>query len=193
MPRLGLYDITIATFAGVGIVDRPLREPHGPVNPVVGDPGPCERMANRAQAIADKHRAVREFDIEFTSLYVGQPVDGKRAAAKLALNGGGTNNASPAEKGQADFKSQFWEGADPSTDQVHHFAAYFSAGINGQWTAATVHQAMDDNSGDKKLGDAAYNLGATLNVWEAGGPGGVALGRLREIGQTIKDRICDIH
>ncbi|MBX3265706.1 MAG: hypothetical protein KF831_03280 [Acidobacteria bacterium] len=152
--------------------------------------GPCERMADRAQKIArETNWNLRKFDTEFTSYYIGRPLDGKRAALALWRTGGGTNKSSAAERGQSDFKQQFWQGTDPTEDQVHHFAAYFSGGINGQWLATTVHKAADDNSGDKKLGSVAYDIGRMLS---ANPETGNIPSRLMSIGETIKKEICDL-
>jgi len=167
------------------------------VDPPNNGTGPCARMAARAQKIANKYfgnGTVKDFEKEFTALYLGMSLDSWISAAKMAAPGGTKNSSSPAEHGQGDFKPEFQDGMYPSplTDQVHHFAAYFSGGINGQWTATAIHKALDDNSGDKLLGDAAYEIGASLVPWEAGGPGGIGMNRLRKIGQTIREKICDL-
>ena len=164
------------------------------VDPPNNGTGPCARMAARAQKIANKYfgnGTVKDFEKEFTALYLGMSLDSWISAGKLNYSGG-TNSSSASEHGQSDFKPEFWQGSNPNSDQVHHFAAYFSGGINGQWTATAIHKALDDNSGDKLLGDAAYEIGASLVPWEAGGPGGIGMNRLRKIGQTIREKICDL-
>ena len=164
--------------------------------------GPCERMADRAQEIADKLRrkgriSAREiltaFNNEFTSRYIGQSVDGWRAAGTLAVNGGGTGSADPQELGQSDFLAKFWEGTNAGLDQVHHFAAYFSAGITGGssgYISTSVHLANDDNEGDKELGRAAYALGSALR----GGEQNITstFEKLENIGRDIKNSICNL-
>jgi RHS repeat-associated protein len=164
--------------------------------------GPCERMADRAQEIADKLRLkgrisaseiLKAFNNEFTSRYIGQSVDGWRAAATLAANGGGTGSADPQELGQSDFLARFWEGTNAGLDQVHHFAAYFSAGITGGasgYGSTSVHWANDDNEGDRELGSAAYALGSALRGGEQNIPS--TFEKLENIGRDIKNSICNL-
>jgi len=69
-------------------------------------------------------------------------------------------------------------------DQTHHFAAYFSAGINGQSSVAVLHIIGDYsqlNFGDTGLGNSAYNLGGEL----AKDPT-----KLNNIGEVIQSYVC---
>ena len=71
------------------------------------------------------------------------------------------------------------------SDQVHHFAAYLSAGINGAITTGSmkIHEFGDrDNPGDLKLGRAAIRLGTQLTRTRSS---------LREIGGRISSLICN--
>ena len=85
-------------------------------------------------------------------------------------------------RGQSGFARQFWEGDDPATDQVHHFGAYFSAGLAGHEVTVNVHRALDDNPGDRNLGRQAQLLGRYLRHNPS---------QLRKVGQLIRDTICN--
>ena len=65
-------------------------------------------------------------------------------------------------------------------DQTHHFAAFFSGGINAH-SSALLHN-LNDNSGDVNLGNASYDLGADLAAHPE---------KLRRIGAIIRSQICD--
>jgi YD repeat-containing protein len=175
-------------------------------------PGPCAMMANTAQQIANQvlqdyppgaelereieingsmDPAVRHFDQQFTSRYIGTAVNNLTSAAQLGSNGGrvGTVSVGPEEIGQSDFKEAFLESGvgrfDTATlsnmlaDQVHHAAAYLSMGINGQNLVRTYHM-YGDNGGDARLGNAAFNVGSNLNR-----------SNLSTIGSTMRSAFCE--
>jgi hypothetical protein len=88
-------------------------------------------------------------------------------------------------EGQDGFASQFWEGSDPTLDQVHHFGAFFSSGLSGGMinrTLARIHRTLDDNDGDKQLGTQSRHLGDYLRANPS---------QLNRIGQLIRDTICN--
>jgi len=163
-------------------------------------PTPCAKMAERAQKVAQEtvrdairntpydpkgpssyHIALPYFDFNFTTLYTGHRVDGSTSSISALSGGGGVNNSSPQEQGQQDFKNEFIDADFPrnstkrGADQVHHFAAYFSAGINLATLSSYGHSVSDTNlpifgrgvskgpnSGDLNLANKAYDLGARV-------------------------------
>lgn len=73
--------------------------------------------------------------------------------------------------------------AGPKADQTHHFAAYFSMGINQQIAARRYGEHYEDNQGDLNLGAAAYGIGNRLRGQRNGS-------MLRNIGIIIRRKIC---
>jgi hypothetical protein len=75
-------------------------------------------------------------------------------------------------QGRDGFKREFWDSKEPYDDQTHHFAAYFHAGIwAGESWKAYVHSVTDKlagNTGDLALGNAAFDLGASLRTRQIG-------------------------
>ncbi len=121
---------------------------------------------------------------------------------------GGTDIHSNTNLGQEDFKHEYqertWSGnVLPDVDQTHHFAAYFSAGINGLATLSIGHGIADildyGNFPDATLGLAAYTLGGSLNMrtnWnvankirEGEDPKDRAV-RILNIADSVKKAIC---
>jgi hypothetical protein len=92
-------------------------------------------------------------------------------------------------QGQDGFARQFWDEAEMKAgalnpDQVHHFGAYFSAGLAGHKLAPDIHRADDRDAGrigDVQLADQSIRLGDYLRRNSA---------ELKNIGQLIRDSIC---
>jgi hypothetical protein len=181
----------------------------------VGDPtndgdGPCQRMADRAQAIADKliraggtdlifgggkredewNIVLANFDSEFTTEYIGQTVPDNLEAYRLWMKIGGTKSGPREQYGQSDFKDKYidaeWDrySNDLQADQVHHFAAFLSMGINNTNIAALLHTGQDaynSNRGDVALSNSAHALGRDLRLQP---------NLLRDIGQRIRSEYC---
>jgi len=141
----------------------------------------CDLMAQKLQGIVDQtikdlggvqnltdHAKLDSFvdsiDQTFTPFFLGVP---GLTADKLTLanTSGGVPGPPRPFSGENGFKGTYQDTYDPGQDQTHHFAAYFSAGIHGMDLLATGHKWLTDtfNFGDRHLGDAAFELGASLN------------------------------
>lgn len=152
----------------------------------------AQQQANRAlrQAHGNASGALGAFDLGFSRIYAGKPMDGISNAIDLYQNGPTGRTISSYYQGGTGFKVQYMDtGADmlqghSDADQTHHFTAMFSAGINAtgiNWISATAHN-FNDNEGDQRLTNAAYDLGSRL----ASDPNS-----LRRIGTLIRSEICD--
>ncbi len=147
------------------------------------------------------NRALDMFDREFAKMYLGRDSQGNgrpirsgddafhysRRYHGATLNRIANDAANRATLlGQADFLSQFKEISNlgDNEDQTHHFAAYFSLGINGGNWKEPIAKAMDTSGGeaDQNLADAAYDLGKMLRDHPS---------RLRNIDTYIRNSICD--
>ena len=102
---------------------------------------------------------VERLDAVFTPVFLGMP---GTTARNLS---GGASGPPPPFKGSEGFKDEYQDSIHPGEDQTHHFAAFFSAGINKTGLSATAQMYTDDlrNKGDRELGDAAFALGGSLN------------------------------
>jgi hypothetical protein len=159
----------------------------------------CGHMADVAQQQANRalrangnnpSRALAAFDRGFSRLYAGRSMASVRDIAHLAYYGPVGRTINPYYFGETGFKQGFMD-TDPdnvshhaNADQTHHFTAMFSAGINTtglNWISSTLHN-INDNDGDVRLTNAAYDLGTAL----AGNPN-----NLRNIGSLIRSSICD--
>jgi hypothetical protein len=151
----------------------------------------CATMAGLAQTLAntalnfwrgDASAALIAFDMSFSQKYLGNDGIGNSYESARKFAQAPIGPTVPiwflGEKG---FRPQFQDGEG---DQTHHFAAFLTAGINGQWAAATLHQFSGDilvNRPDIRLGDAAYAIGRALKK------GGQSL---HSVGQRILKDIC---
>jgi hypothetical protein len=107
---------------------------------------------------------VERIDAVFTPFYLG--VAGLTARnLGLENTSGGVPGPRPPFAGAVGFKDKYQDTYNPGQEQTHHFAAYFSAGINAQDVKALAHALATDtfNIGDLSLGSAAFQLGASLN------------------------------
>ena len=167
---------------------------------------PCHMMADVAQAAAtdainanpnNPQAALAQFDEVFSFLYHGPRMnsyENMKAAAP------GTGRWLPPNNGQwiggAGFQrryqdsdpalpppDQFVQG--PESDQTHHFSAHLSLGINRRMFA-NEWRNLRDNTGDARLGQAAYEIGRKLSgMADRGNSNG-----LRIIGEYIRRNIC---
>jgi hypothetical protein len=167
-------------------------------------PSTCERMAQDAQGIASGilddvkniYNRVSPADslqmfnrsfgmVTFGSYFTESPLGFLGTQASSRNNVLGTRDY----RGQDGFAQRFWDEAemrdgDPNPDQVHHFGAYFSAGLTGHKLAPDVHRADDrdfGHMGDVRLADQSRTLGDYLRRNPA---------QLRKVGQLIRDTIC---
>lgn len=154
----------------------------------------CERMADDAQRIAGETRddypnakagwALQEFNKRFGEFtfgsyfaetplgFLGTPASGRNAYGTRSYHGA------------SGFPDQFKDSIDPTEDAIHHFGAYFSAGLAGHKLAPDMHRADDrdsGNMGDVRLADQSRLLGDYLR----GHPD-----QLSNVGKLIKDVIC---
>ena len=147
---------------------------------------PCSLMAERAQQYVDRTSRITldQFNAMFADYYVGTHMTNDTLSpevlyynvfiAKLPKGAGDPYT------GQADFATQFKEPTNDFNDQTHHFAAYLSAGLTGQYWAARAHWTFD-NAADTRLGKAGYAMGEYLR----NNPD-----QLKNIGQLIRAYIC---
>jgi RHS repeat-associated protein len=154
----------------------------------------CEHMADDAQHIADETRAdyprataawvLQEFNRRYGQVTFGSYFS-ETPFGFLGTPSSGRNVLSNRSyKGDSGFPEQFRDTLKPGEDQVHHFGAFFSAGLAGHKLIPDQHRANDrgaGNTGDVKLGDQSRRLGDYLRR----NPG-----QLSNVGKLIKDVIC---
>ncbi len=128
-------------------------------------------IANFGGAVAaspDSHAEidgiVDNVDKAFSGTYSGRQLKTIADARALSPSGVGPHLAPPPYGGQSGFKADFREGDNMENDQTHHFATYFSGGINAMSLTTSIHELFDDSEADVRLGKAAYSLGQTLRV-----------------------------
>lgn len=91
----------------------------------------------------------------------------------------------PERRGASGFPRQFLDTADPTEDQVHHFGAYFSAGLAGHKQASDAHRRDDKaagNTGDVQLADQSHHLGKYFRAHPT---------QLSNVGDIIRRVICN--
>jgi len=152
----------------------------------------AQQQANKAlsQAHDNASKALGAFDLGFSRIYAGKPMDGISNAYDLFMHGPEGRTIDPYYVGETGFKVQYMD-TDPEelakhsdADQTHHFTAMFSGGLNSigiNAIASTFHN-VNDNAGDQRLTNAAYDLGSRLES----NPN-----LLRRIGALIRSEICD--
>jgi YD repeat-containing protein len=165
--------------------------------------GPCEQMARNAQDEADRailnargdyHQALTEFDKTFAAIYLGRTSDAGEGRPMRTFadvihyaRGGETRHrlASGNMLGQSDFAKDFYENSPrgDAEDQTHHFAAYFSLGINNRPISEYSAEMLDRTGGraDNLLGAHSYVIGDRLRKDPYG---------LNNIGAQIRGEIC---
>lgn len=155
----------------------------------------CGQMADDAQGFYDKvtknypnarkswlaQQFNREYGMHtFGSYFAEAPL------GFLGTQASGRNNVLGTRdyQGMSRFPAKFLDTLSPSDDQVHHFRAYFIAGLAGHYGAAKAHRNDDEemgNSGDVRLGDQSFKLGTYFRQ----NPG-----KLNKVGEIIKSIIC---
>ena len=131
---------------------------------------PCAAMASRAEMLANDaikqaggadSYALELFDRAFSQAYLGNNGIGTGLFSAIAFFLKDIKPKVPiAELGEEDFKTEF---QDHEGEQTHHFAAFLSAGINGQNLPAMLHMGTDfNNKADRNLGWKAYGFGSAL-------------------------------
>jgi YD repeat-containing protein len=131
----------------------------------------CYEMATQAQHFADQalkkyggdlKKALGEFDYNFSVLYAGRPLNSIRNALILMHGADVKRAGEQGLLGESGFKQTFQEG-NRWNDQTHHFVTYFSGGLNQAHITTSVHQYLvEDNDADKRLGEAAFDLGVNI-------------------------------
>jgi len=120
-------------------------------------------LANDAikQAGGADSYALELFDRAFSQAYLGNNGIGTGLFSAIAFFLKDIKPKVPiAELGEEDFKTEF---QDHEGEQTHHFAAFLSAGINGQNLPAMLHMGTDfNNKADRSLGWKAYGFGSAL-------------------------------
>jgi hypothetical protein len=158
-------------------------------------------MALNAQAIADNlakagmsgANALTALDQQFSQWYVGERITSlavvpdflhQSGSHALGTSGSTLKHSLPESYfGPGGFPQKFSD-RDSTQDQTHHFAAYFSAGLNSAEGTAKTHLLTDlipGNTGDVNLGRVGYSLGSYLR----NNPG-----RLKDIGALINTNVC---
>jgi hypothetical protein len=144
-----------------------------------GPKTPCHIMAYVAQHEANKalaqnpndsNGALAQFDKTFATLYVGGPFTSANEAKRWKAGNGRTINPYEPYIGGDGFRNEYKDSgtnpdpkiAGPLADQTHHFAAYFSLGINNVKSAYIYGTVTEDNVGDIKLGNKAFDMGVAL-------------------------------
>ncbi|MGH9966650.1 MAG: hypothetical protein ACREBG_02290 [Pyrinomonadaceae bacterium] len=135
-----------------------------------------------------------EFDTQFAAEYLGRFDDGitgrpmRNLSDVLHYSGGGATlnrGAHGNQEGQADFLPGFYETSSrgDSEDQTHHFAAYFSLGINNRRASQSLAKGLDSSGGqaDQDLGSAAFSIGRALRQDPS---------KLSNIGAMIRQNTC---
>ena len=176
---------------------------------------PCADMAAAYQAKRDEwvtnweskgnKWTVEEYDKSITPLFLSKVVDGSIESNRFFVQTGGGLGPKP---GQQDFKDKYIDddfdrmSDSPDADQVHHFAAYFSAGMNGAYFSSAAHNATDGaiyrsateswnkgtptlkaaNHGDINLARDAYQLGMNVRNNPV---------FLKNIGKKIRMKFCN--
>ncbi|HEV2705409.1 MAG TPA: hypothetical protein VGV59_05765 [Pyrinomonadaceae bacterium] len=165
----------------------------------------CQRMADDAQKIADQilydqrnmysrvspAESLKLFNMSFGTVTFGSYFTGSPFGFAGAQASGRNNVLGRREyQGQDGFATKFHDKSEttpttPNPDQVHHFGAYFSAGIAGHKLIPDQHRADDRKAGhmgDVRLADQARTLGDYLRRNAA---------ELKNIRQLIYDTICE--
>jgi YD repeat-containing protein len=163
-----------------------------------GPKTPCHIMAYVAQHEANKalaqnpndsNAALVQFDKTFATLYVGGPFTSANEARRW--RGGTGRTIVPHEPyiGGDGFRKEYQDSgtnpdpkiAGPQADQTHHFAAYFSLGINEVQSAFAWGVINEDNVGDLNLSRKAFDMGLELERHP---------NKLNYVGLYIKRNIC---
>lgn len=136
----------------------------------------CEKMVKTLQSAIDttlkrlggrdrmiNHATLNSLAQGASSLFRNFYVGTLSAFSSQAIGG-----APDAFQGFSGFNASFIDTLHPTSDQTHHFAAYFYVGMTGEGWKASAHSSLLDggNEGDLSLGEAAYSLGQSLRMRE---------------------------
>jgi hypothetical protein len=191
---LGSDAMAILESATEGIEPEPQSAQHAPPKST------CERLGDDAQSIANSLRneypnardswLLQQFNKAiglwtYGSYFAEGPLGGIDSY-RVRNRGISHPSGSAPYSGQDGFAPQFWDTDpdprtlnNPATDQVHHFGAFFSAGLANH-SEALAHNA-NDNQGDVNLGNQAFALGGYLRRHP---------GELTNVASLIGDTIC---
>jgi hypothetical protein len=147
----------------------------------------AQRIANEAINGANEWRGtgasaiLKQFNKNFGRFtygtYFGEGLFGGIDSPSSLRNSTGTKTY----RGEGGFAPKFQDGEG---DQVHHFGAFFSAGLAGDKWMSDIHRADDRDAGnmaDVRLSDQARRLGNYLRRNPT---------QLKNVGKLIRDTIC---
>ena len=181
----------------------------------LGLDGACHRMAELLGAMIEgginalggaaaikTHQQLDELmnavDGQFTPFYTGWNGTIKTATGDRRPSKGGWEREAPLG-GPTGFKDGYIDSIKSQEGQTHHFAAYFSAGINSAWFKAAVHTLTTDtfgeqnNPNDRALGAVAYDFGSRLqnrtHDEERYNPHNPKVNRMVTVSDPVSDRL----
>lgn len=176
-----------------------LVQPQSPQNPnqAQDNRSTCEKMADDAQRVANKIMetiklgvnslgdtiGIQAFNRDYGMITFGSYFTRNPFPFGVPIRSRSNNSGTRDYSGEDGFHPSFFD-SKREPDQVHHFGAFFSAGLAGHNLAPWWHRTGDSNAGndgDVRLGDQALALGRYI----AGNPT-----QLKNVGQLIKDTIC---
>jgi len=155
----------------------------------------CDRMADDAKRIAQETKddypgataawTLQEFNKRYGQLTFGSYfAEGPLGFLGTPTSSGRNPNGNRSYKGSSGFPSQFLDSINPAEDQVHHFGAYFSAGLANHKFAPNQHRKDDreaGNMGDVRLADQSRRLGEYFRSNPT---------QLSNVGEIIRRVIC---
>jgi hypothetical protein len=169
---------------------------------------------NTSEDDVDYNSALKEFDAQFSRLYVGHPMTDIYKITDLAANGPRDRTQSAFHFGQTGFRTEFKEmyrdakgtwrvtpdfvnqpQGDPlPQDQTHHAVTMLSAGINGANIISGAYVASGiQNRGipGLKAGDNPGDVRLTNAAYELGKHLRKNSWELLGVGDLIRARLCD--
>jgi len=176
------------------------------INDLISEIGGARGIKSHRQLDA----VMKAVDEAFTPFYTGWNGTintANRDGGALAPSSGGYEQRPPWGGHPGGFKDQYIDNVD-KTGQTHHFAAYFSAGINGVSGAvkALGHAALTDlnNRNDLNLSVAAFGFGASLKKSQSlemtphpnraprllDEPISSRLARFQRLGEEVRRELC---
>ncbi len=159
--------------------------------------GGTDEFLNQSHEELDKF--VTYIDKVFSGFYLGHPADTLSNRLDLTTRFGRgklpDRIADGEFLGSTGFKEKYRD-ADGG-DQTHHFAAFFSLGINQHAITREFHQFMEDNTPDEILGDAGYIFGHSLRQQRASQAINkpedpkVRARRIHDLAENVRKKLCD--
>jgi hypothetical protein len=185
-------------FFGYDPPDKPFGDPTDPEEPPAqqDDRTDCERMAADAERIAQEVAndypganaswRLQEFNKRYGQITFGSYFsEGLFGFMGTPTSSGRNPTANRNYSGASGFPTQFLDTEKPTEDQVHHFGAYFSAGLAGHKAAPDQHRRDDRNAGnqgDVRLADQSRRLGDYFRAHPT---------QLTNVGDIIRRVICN--